>query len=206
MNHHTVCTTLGLALALAVPGFARAFGTVEGFYGVARPPDTSFSSSASAAKADPFRNGLQHAGGDLLLDFGGPLELGAIGDVSWKNESASQSNLGALVGLKLDLGGLRIDALGEAGGHRYGNVASNPEILTASHPSAWLAYVGIRPGIAYQFGTPGLLLGVWGFARWDLASKNVPVTVAGVGGATSDGTIKLGGTQLGAAARLGFTF
>lgn len=206
MKRHTVYASLGLALALAVPSLARAFGTVEGFYGVARPPDTSFSSSVSGAKADPFRNGLQNAGGDLLLDFGGPLELGAIGDVSWKNGSASQSNLGALLGLKLDLAALRLEALGEAGGHRYGNVASSPEIVTASQPSAWLAYVGVRPGIAYTFGTPGLLLGVWGFARWDLSSKNVPVTVAGAGGAASNGTVKLGGTQVGATARLGFTF
>ena len=189
-----------------MPSLARAFGTVEGFYGVARPPDTSFSSSVSGAKADPFRNGLQNAGGEPSGRLRRTARVGRNRRRILEDGSASQSNLGALLGLKLDLAALRLEALGEAGGHRYGNVASSPEIVTASQPSAWLAYVGVRPGIAYTFGTPGLLLGVWGFARWDLSSKNVPVTVAGAGGAASNGTVKLGGTQVGATARLGFTF
>jgi hypothetical protein len=198
--------SVALAVAVAAPGAAGAAGTIEGFYGIARPPDTSFSSAVSAAKPDPFKDDLHHAGGDLLFDFGGPLELGAVGDVTWKNGSASQSNLGALLGVKFDLGTVRLDALGELGGHHYGNLADSPEIVTASSTSQWLAYAGLRPGIAFQFGKPGLILGLWTYARWDLTSKHVPVTVAGAGGAASDGTLKLGGTTLGADIRLGYAF
>lgn len=200
--------TILAALALAVPQAAQALGTVEGFYGIARPPGTSFRSEVSGAAADPhlFQSSMQHAGGDVLLDFGGPLELGAIGDVTWHHGSASQSALGALLGLKLDLGSIRLDALGEAGGHRYGNLAADPDVVTASRTDQWLAYVGLRPGIAFTWGKPGPLIGLWAFARWDLTSKRVPLTVAGTGGATAGGSVKLGGPTIGAALRVGFGF
>ena len=208
MSIRTRFATLTLALAgtLAAPHVARAGGLIEGFYGVARPPDTSFSSAVSGAKADVFKGGLQHAGADVLLDFGGPLQLGAIGDVTWKHDSASQSNLGALLGLKFDFDTIRIDALGEVGGHHYGNLANNPSIVSSSSTSQWLAYIGLRPGVIFQFSKPGFFLGVWTYARWDLTSKNVPVTVSSAGSAVSDGTVKLGGTSIGADLRAGFTF
>ena len=97
--------------------------------------------------------------------------------------------------------------LGEIGGHRYGNFVENPRIVTASSTSEWLAYVGLRPGIAFRItqGSPSVLIGIWGFARWDLQNKDVPVTVAGVDN-TAPGRIELGGTTIGAVARLGLDF
>jgi hypothetical protein len=206
MGRRFTNTALAVALALAVPQAAHALGTIEGFYGLTRPPGTSFRSSVSGATNDPhvFSNSLNIAGGDVLLDFGGPLELGAVGDVTWKRNSAKQTALGGLLGFKLDLGAIRLDALGEAGGHRYGNLADNPDVVTKSNTDQWFAYVGLRPGFAFQFGRPGLLLGLWGFVRWDLTSKRVPITV---GDATSpNGSVKLGGPSIGATVRLGFGF
>jgi hypothetical protein len=199
----TALAFTALALALAVPQPARALGTIEGFYGLTRPPGTSFRSEVSGAANDPhvFSNSLNIAGADVLLDFGGPLELGAIGDITWKHNSASQTALGALLGMKFEVGGVRIDALGEAGGHRYGNLADNPSVVTKSNADQWFAYLGLRPGIAFTFGKPGMELGLWTFVRWDLTNKRVPITVNDV-----NSSVRLGGPSVGATVRLGFGF
>jgi hypothetical protein len=107
-----------LAAALLAPRPAFAMGVLEGFYGLARPPGTSFHAAVDGAEDDPrlFRNSLQNAGGDLLLDFDGPLEVGAIADQTWGHNSASQTAVGGLLGLRLKLGLMRVDLLGEAGG------------------------------------------------------------------------------------------
>jgi hypothetical protein len=208
------------AVAALAPGLALGLGTLEGFYGLSRPPGTSFRAAVSGAADDPhvFEDSLQIVGANLLLDFGGPLEVGAIVDRSWAAHSATQTALGALLGYKLSLGALRVDLLGEAGGHRYGDLTRDPAVVTASSTDQWLAYVGLRPGIAFHVGRPGiafhvgrpgapcLLLGVWTYARWDLTSKRVPVTVAGAGGATADGSVRLGGPTIGASLRAGLEF
>jgi hypothetical protein len=132
-----------------------------------------------------------------MLDAGALVELGRPG------RENTTTAIGALAGLNLMVGSLQIDALGELGGHRYADALHNPAVIVDSNRSDWLAYVGLRPGIALRLGERGgILLGLWGFARWDLNSKDVPVTLAS-GSAT--GTYKLGGTQIGAALRLGFS-
>jgi hypothetical protein len=205
---HRVAPLL-LAAALLAPRVASAAVTIEGFYGITRPPSADFSTAVTGARHDPdlIRDSLQIAGGDLILHLG-TFELGAIADTSWKSGSASQTAIGGLVGIGGDLGGaLRLELLGEAGGQRYGNFFENPRIVTASSSSEWFAYLGLRPGIAFRFspGRPGVILGIWGFARWDLTTSNVPVTVGSVDN-TTPGSVKLGGTTIGAVARLGFDF
>lgn len=195
------------ALALA-PRAASALISADVFYGLTRPPSASFSSAVSGAQnPDLIASSLQIAGGDVLLHLG-TLELGAIVDTSFKSGSASQTALGALAGVGFDLASLRLEALGEIGGQRYGDFLKNPDIVTASSKSEWLAYVGLRPGVAYRFGgfgPAGLLVGLWGFVRWDLTTSNVPVTVASASG-TSPGSVKLGGATIGAVARVGLDF
>jgi hypothetical protein len=198
-----------VAAAILVPAAASAAVTVEAFYGIARPPSADFSAAVSGAQNDPdlIDNSLNIAGGSLILHLG-ILELGAIADVSWKSGSASQTALGALLGVGGDVGGtLRLELLGEFGGHRYGDFTENPDIVTASSSSEWLAYIGLRPGIAYRvpFGNMGIVIGVWGFARWDLTTSDVPVTVGTVDD-TSAGSVELGGTTIGAVARVGLDF
>ncbi len=198
-----------IAAAILAPATASAAVTIEAFYGIARPPAADFSAAAGAAQDDPdlIDNSLNIAGGDLILHLG-ILEIGAIADVSWKTGSASQTAIGALVGVGGDVGGaFRLELLGEIGGHRYGNFAENPRIVTASSSEEWLAYVGLRPGVAYRFpvGEMGVVIGIWGFARWDLSTSDVPVTV-GSAGSASPGTVELGGTSIGAVARIGLDF
>ncbi|SRR6266568_1681321 len=197
--------TMGLAIAaLLVPATASASSIrIEGFYGLERPPSISFSSAVSgagsASASDLYKTSLQLAGGDVLVNLGG-LELGAIVDTTFGNSSPSQTALGGLAGVGLELGGLKLDLLAEAGGHRFGNFADNPDIVTSSSSSDWLFYVGLRPGITFNLGGP-ISLGLWAFVRWDVTSHDLPVTV---GSASSAGTYSLGGTTIGATIRLGF--
>lgn len=202
-------TTMLLALTVLLPELAwGATGVaIEGLYGFARPPAADFSAAVSGAANDHdlSESSLQIAGGTLLLNFG-VFELGAVGDATFGN-GVTQTAIGGLVGFRLG-DKLRLDLLGEAGGHRYGNVADDPSVVTASSTDEWLVYVGLRPGLAYRFGAPdsaGFLLGVWGFARWDVTDKSVPVTVSGVSG-TAPGNVKLGGTTIGLTLRAGIEF
>ena len=200
-----------LAAGLLAPRLALGMGVLEGFYGLSRPPGTSFHSEVAGAAHDPhlFKDSLQNAGGDLLLDFGGPLEIGAIADQTWASGSASQTALGGLLGVRWKLGLLRLDLLGEGGGHRYGDFTSASEVASSGSSSRWLAYLGLRPGLALHIGdpgSPGLLLGLWTFARWDLTSQRMPVQVKGAGGAVQNGDVRLGGPSVGATLRVGFEF
>jgi hypothetical protein len=188
-----------VALALAAPAAARATSLrIEGFYGLEQPPATSFSAATSGSASDLYKSSLQLAGGDVLVNLGG-LELGAIIDSTFGDNTASQTALGALGGVGLELGPFKIDLLAEAGGHRYGNFASNPDVVTSSTSEQWLFYVGLRPGATIQLVGP-LFVGLWLFARWDVTSHDLPVTV---GSAKSAGSYSLGGTTIGATLRLG---
>lgn len=198
---------LTAALALA-PRAANAFVSVDGFYGITRPPSASFSQAATNAANNPdlLSSSLNLAGADIILHLDW-LELGAIADTSFKSGSASQVAVGGLIGPGWDVfRRVRLEALGEVGAQRYGDFLNNKSVVTASSSSQWFAYVGLRPGIAYRFGSePGLLVGLWGFVRWDLTTSNVPVTV-GNAGSTSPGSLKLGGTTIGMVARVGIDF
>ncbi len=195
------------AFALA-PRAASAFVSVDGFYGLTRPPSASFSQAATNAANNPdlIASSLNLAGADLILHLDW-LELGAMADTSFKSGSASQVAIGGLAGLGWDVfRRVRVEALGEVGAQRYGDFLNNTSVVTASSKSQWFGYVGLRPGIAYRFGSePGFLVGLWGFVRWDLTTANVPVTVANASG-TSPGSLKLGGTTIGMVARVGVDF
>ena len=191
------------AVALLAPGAARAAGiSVEGFYGLDWPQSPSFSAAVSGISNSPdlFASTLQMAGGDVLVNLGG-LELGGIIDTTFGHQTASQTAIGALAGLALPAGPLNVDLLAEAGGHRYGNFVSNPDVVTSSSSNEWLFYIGLRPGFTVKLGGGPLFVGLWGFVRWDVTSKNLPVTVGNAGDA---GSYKLGGTTVGATLRLGF--
>jgi hypothetical protein len=134
----------------------------------------------------------------------GLLEVGALGELGRPGRDNPTATVGALAGVGFSLGRLRIEGLGELGGRRYADALGNPSVIRDTDRADWLAYVGLRPGLALRLGESGnMLLGVWGYARWDLTQKNVPVTLADLSGT---GTYDLGGSQVGAAIRLGFTF
>jgi hypothetical protein len=198
------------AAAILAPHAASAAVSLEVFYGLSRPKAADFSAAVSGTADDPdlYDNSVNIAGGNVLLHLG-LFELGAIIDTSWKSGQASQTAIGALAGIGGDMGGwLRLELLGEVGGQRYGNFTEDPDIVTASSSSEWLAYVGLRPGIAVRVPVgatrkTAVLVGIWGFARWDLTDATVPVTV---GAADDAGDLELGGTTIGATLRLGLDF
>jgi hypothetical protein len=194
-----------IALALLLPPQA-AWGlslAVEGLYGFVRPPEADFTAAATSALNDDdlSESSLQIAGGTVLLDLGG-LEFGAILDQTF-GDGVTQLAVGGLVGFRIG-DKLRLDLLGEAGGHRFGDITEDTAVVTESTGDEWLFYVGLRPGLAYRFDVApglGLLVGVWGFVRWDVTDQSVPVTVSGVPG--SQGDVELGGTSIGATLRFG---
>jgi hypothetical protein len=198
-------TTAALAAVaiLSMPHAARADVAIEGLYGFARPPDADFRAAVAGAAADDdlSDSSLQIAGGTVLLGLGA-LELGAVIDKTF-GDGVTQTALGALAGLRLG-DKLRLDLLGEAGGHRFGDFTDDPSVVTASSSDEWLFYVGLRPGLAYRIDLApavGLLVGAWGFVRWDVTDKTVPITVRGA--AAAPGNLELGGVSIGAALRAG---
>jgi hypothetical protein len=193
------------AVALLAPATAHAADfSIEALYGIAFPPAADFESAVEDVDDDDLsEDSAQIVGGTLLLSFG-LLEVGAILDATIPDRGPDQTAIGALGGIRLGEK-FRVDLLGEIGGQRYGNVFEDSDVVTDSTEEQWLLYVGLRPGIAYRFGAEdgiGVVLGVWGFARWDLTDENVQVSA----GDETQGDVELGGTTLGATLRAGIEF
>jgi hypothetical protein len=200
-------TTLALAFALvAAPALAEPPGSAIDLsihYGVDKYSSVGLRSGLSGtdfSSSQQLDDASQSAGASVIARLG-MLDLGVIGELGRPGKDNTTWVLGALGGLNLDVGSLRLEALGEVGGHRYDNALSNSAVIGDSTRSDWLAYAGLRPGLSVRLGETGTwFLGVWGFARWDLTSKDVQVTLQDGSGT---GSYKLGGSQFGAALRLG---
>jgi hypothetical protein len=200
-------TTLALAFALvAAPALAEPHGSgidLSVHYGVDQYSSVGLRSGLSStdfSSSQQLDDASQSVGVSVIARLG-MLDLGVIGELGRPGKDNTTSVLGALGGLNFDVGSLRLEALGELGGHRYGNALRNPAVIGDSSRSDWLAYAGLRPGLSVRLGESGTwFLGVWGFARWDLTSKDVQVTLQDGSGT---GSYELGGSQFGAALRLG---
>lgn len=143
------------------------------------------------------RDASTHVGATAIY-WSGMGEIGVIGEIGRPGKDGSTTLLGALGGLGFGLGAFRLEALGELAAHRYGDVLQDSTVVTRSKSEAWLVSVGLRPGLSMTFGP--VLVGVWGFARWDVTSQDVQVNLGG----SNNSTYKLGGSQFGAALRAGF--
>jgi hypothetical protein len=194
------------AVALLAPASADAASlSIEALYGIAWPPAADFDSAVAGVDDDDVSEDTsQIVGGTILVNLG-ILDIGAIVDTTLSDKGPDQTAIGALAGIRIG-DKLRLDLLGEIGGHRYGNVFDDADVVTGSTSEQWLMYVGLRPGLAYKFGSggPGFLVGVWGFARWDVTSETVPVNAGS--GVPSPGEVELGGTTIGATLRAGIEF
>lgn len=197
------------AVVLLLPTTAGAAGfSIEALYGISWPPAADFASAVSSVDSeDVAEDTAQIVGGTILVNFGA-FELGAIVDATMPDRGPDQTAIGGLAGLRFG-DKLRLDLLGEIGGQRYGNVFEDDDVVTGSTEDQWLVYVGLRPGVAYRFdlgseGGAGILLGVWGYARWDVTDERVPVTAGS--DAPSLGEVDLGGTTIGATLRAGIEF
>jgi hypothetical protein len=203
MRRATPAILVALAILLSPNAAWGVSLAIEGLYGFARPPEADFTAAATSALNDDdlSDSSLQIAGGTVLLDLGG-LELGAVADQTF-GDGPTQLAIGGLFGFRIG-DKLRLDLLGEAGGHRFGDITEDSSVVTDSSADEWLFYVGLRPGLAYRLDLApgvGILVGVWGFVRWDVTEERVPVTVGGVPG--TGGDVELGGTSIGATLRFG---
>lgn len=148
------------------------------------------------------KSGHTHFGLMGKLSLGG-WRVGALAELGLNEGSASTTSLGAVVGPDLAFGPIHLELLGEAGGRRYGNYLKDDRVTIRGGSDAWLVYLGLRPGLSFHFGV-GLkfFVGAWAFGRWDVTSKDVPVTVRS-GTSTVDTSYKLKGSSYGGSLRLG---
>jgi len=195
---------IALLTLLCAPALAAAETFSAEIYGGYNRTDALSLKGAPAALTDKalLKSANTHFGvlGTLkLLTW----RLGALAELGLNKGSTSTTTVGAVIGPGFALGPLHLEALGELGGRRYGNYL-NEAGLRAATREAWLVYLGLRPGLSYRFGAGGnFFVGVWAFARWDVTSKDVPVTVTPANGAPFDTKYKLGGSTYGVSLRLG---
>jgi hypothetical protein len=190
------CLTLTLA-ALAAPALAGGLDLTAHF-GLDKYDAVGLKSGLGGVSSEGrLRDASTHLGATVIY-WSGLGELGAIGEIGRPGKNGSTTLLGALAGFGLSMGPLRLEALGELAAHRYGDLLKDRAVVTRSKSEAWLTSVGLRPGLTLQLGP--ILLGAWAFARWDVTSQEVQVSLAGNG----NSTYKLGGSQFGASLRAGF--
>jgi hypothetical protein len=171
-------------------------------YGLDKYDSVGLRSGLGGVKNESLLKDTSTTVGATAIFRSGMLELGGIGEIGRPGQSGSTTLLGALGGLGFDLGRFRLEALGELGGHKYGDVLHDAAVVSRSRSDAWLVSVGLRPGLAMRLGPQdALLVGVWAFARWDVTSQDVQVNLGG----GNSSTYKLGGSQFGASLRVGIS-
>jgi len=206
--------TLRIALALALAFSARAASATESNqFGI----DVAIHGGLDKYDSVGLKNGLQnlnlsdksqlkdastHVGATVVLRLSA-LDLGGIVEIGRPGKSDATTVIGALGGLGLDFGPLRLDGLAELAGHRYGSVLKDSRLVSQSTKDVWLASIGLRPVLSFRPSNSMWILGVYGFARWDVTNKSVAVTFADGSGAAGD--YKVGGSQYGAGLQVGFS-
>jgi hypothetical protein len=193
---------LGVAAALAVglapPGLAAADVspespwslTVSLWAGVSKYDVLGLAHGVGQLGSSDLNGSVDAYGGSALLRLGW-LDVGALYEGSFR-EATNTFVLTPLVGVKWDLAdALRLDLLGELGGHRITNIGADAQ-------SVWLPYLGFRPTLSVRLplGFTRLVLSVSPFARWDLVKKEVS-------GGTAGTTYDVGGTTFGVAGGVG---
>lgn len=197
-------TLLGLlALSCALLSFPALAYEETGFdlslhYGADKYDALGLKSGIGGLKGSALLEGTSTHVGATAVYRGGLLELGVIGEIGRPGTNGSTTLLGALAGVGFGTA-LRLELLGELAAHRYGDLLKDASVLTRSRSEVWLVSAGLRPGLSMRFGPDGMVIvGVWAFARWDVTSENVQVTLA-----SGNATYKLGGSQFGGSLRLG---
>lgn len=179
---------LGALVALAQPLAARAGEgwslTVGAWGGVSRYDVLGLrhgiGTIGAADGRDLIDGNFDSVGASALLRIG-RLDVGFLYEGTLVDQGADSEVVTPLVGLAWNpRGRIRLDLLGELGGHKITNVgAGNP--LAMETRTVWLPYVGVRPTISLRFplGSAHLVFSAIPFARWDLVKKDVTVPVAG---------------------------
>jgi len=133
------------------------------------------------------------------------LEAGLLYEGAFLSDRADSAVLTPLAGVTFDLGRLvRLDLLGELGGHRVSNIGLSGDFDVSGAQSVWLPYAGVRPTLSLRLpvGPVRLVLSLAPFARWDLVRKDVTVEVSD-GSTETRNTYDVGGSTFGVAAGAG---
>ena len=199
---------LTLCALLALPGLSRAdilSFNLELYGGYDKYDAMGLKSGVSNVNLSDkalLKNANTHIGLDGILKLG-TMEVGALLESGTQSGGGKTLTAGALGGFGFDLMGLKLEALAELGGHRFADFLKDPSVSQLSSSQEWLYYLGLRPGLSYAFGSGvKFVVGIWGFARWDLTTKNITYTPTSPTGAAPV-TYKLGGSDFGASLRLG---
>jgi hypothetical protein len=187
---------LAAALVLALPGRARGADlTVDVWAGFKRFDAVTLRSAVANVSEDDLLDGSYNAVGATAILKLDTLEVGALYEGGLSYDSTRNAVLAPLVGVGFDVVEVvRVELLAEFGGQRYSDIADSGE-------STWLPYVGLRPGVSYRMDLTGpvrLVLGAWGFARWDVDRDTVRAGAVG-----SPIEVRVGGSTYGLVGRVG---
>jgi hypothetical protein len=213
MGNRTVLA-LAAALALAAPRVgvaADAWSLTLGVWGGVSRYDVlglrhGVGNVGGQDGRDLLEGNFNAVGASALLRFRW-LELGLLYEGTLLDDDAQSEVLTPLVGFKWDVGErVRLDVLGELGGHRITDIGSGNEWLAEPPETVWLPYVGVRTGVSFRLplglGRTRLVLSATPFARWDLVKKEVSVQTSD-GTTTSHTIYEAGGTTFGIVGGIG---
>jgi hypothetical protein len=200
-----------LAALLSLPGAARAddsWGlTLQLLWGVSRYDVGGLQAGLANQGAEMLTDSASMVGGLGLLRLG-VLDLGVLYEGGTLSGTASSAVLTPEIGFALPLGEtLRIDLLGELGGHQISNISTSDGGVDYSQATAvWLPYLGVRPMLTLRLPLAGLRVvgSIAAFARWDLVKKDVALAPAS--GTSTSLPYQLGGTTFGLSAGAGLEF
>jgi hypothetical protein len=186
---------LAAALALAAPRDAPAaegWSLTLGVWGGVSHYDVlglahGVGSVGAADGQDLIQGNFNTVGGSALLRIRW-LDVGLLYEGTLLDTSAKNEVLTPVLGFAWALTRhVRLDLLGELGGHRITGVGSGNDYVSETK-TVWLPYLGVRPSLSSRLPVrPTLLvLSAAPFARCDLVKKDVPVdpTVYEAGGTT----------------------
>ena len=200
-----------LAGLLSLPAATRADDSwglgLQLLWGVSRYDVGGLQAGLASQGAEMLTDSASMVGGLALLRLGA-LDLGVLYETGKISGAADSAVLTPEIGLALPLGeALRIDLLGELGGHQISNVSTSDGGVDYTQATAvWLPYLGVRPMLTLRLPFAGLKVigSIAAFARWDLVKKDVALDPAS--GTSSALPYQLGGTTFGLSAGAGLEF
>lgn len=154
-------------------------------------------------RQDVLEGNLDAIGAQALLRLGW-LEVGLLYEGTLLDRGADSEIFTPVAGFKIDLTDkLRLDVLGELGGHKITEIGSGSAVVTDTK-TVWLPSIGVRPGLSARLplGPMRFVLAVTPFARWDLVKKEVSVPTST--GTDTRTTYEAGGTTFGVVGGVGF--
>ncbi|HET9554175.1 MAG TPA: hypothetical protein VFP50_14500 [Anaeromyxobacteraceae bacterium] len=203
-----VTALAALALALA-PAAARAEEagwslTAQVWGGVSRYDSKGLRDGLQTQGKDVLQSSMNTKGVSALLRLSA-LDLGVLYEGRWLANRTDSAVLTPVVGFAVDLNQyLRLDLLGELGGHQVSNVTiSSGGADFSQTKSAWLPFIGARPTLTLRLpvGPVHAVASLAPFARWDLIKKTV--TLSSTSTTTTAPSYELGGTTFGIAVGAG---